>query len=161
MVYLDELIVLHIVQSVWSIATSYNRGVGQDISTTSPALKFKLENRFREEKTVSAADYLPWGYYNSRPTCLFLLCMTQSDIAEWIHYMKTAWKFSQNSGGNNTELSTFQEGVLNLHLISWKLSMVQVVQYSIKHSWRCHKSMWGFALLQSNALSCHTTLQID
>lgn len=90
MVYLDELIVLHIVQSVWSIATSYNRGVGQDISTTSPALKFKLENRFREEKTVSTADYLPWGYYKSRPTSLFLLCMTQSDIAEWIHYMKTA-----------------------------------------------------------------------
>lgn len=41
--YLDELIILHIVQSVWSVATSNNRGVCQDVSTTSPALEFKLE----------------------------------------------------------------------------------------------------------------------
>ena len=54
MVYLDELIVLHIVQSVWSVATSNNRGVRQDVSTTSPALEFKLEYQFREEETVSA-----------------------------------------------------------------------------------------------------------
>lgn len=54
MVYLDELIVLHIVQSVWSVATSNNRGVRQDVSTTSPALKLKLEYQFREKETVSA-----------------------------------------------------------------------------------------------------------
>lgn len=54
MVYLNELIVLHIVQSVWSIATSNNRGVGQDVSTTSSALKFKLEDQFKEEEVVSA-----------------------------------------------------------------------------------------------------------
>lgn len=54
MAYLDELIVLHIVQSVWSVATSNNRGVRQDVSTTSPALKLKLEYQFREKETVSA-----------------------------------------------------------------------------------------------------------
>lgn len=54
MVYLDELIVLHIVQSVRSIATSNNRGVGQDVSTTGPTLEFKLQYQFREEQTVSA-----------------------------------------------------------------------------------------------------------
>lgn len=47
MVYLDELVVLHIVQSVRSIATSNNRGVCQDVSTTSSALEFKLEYQFR------------------------------------------------------------------------------------------------------------------
>lgn len=43
--YLDELIIFHIVQSVWSVATSNNRRVCQDVSTTSPALEFKLERR--------------------------------------------------------------------------------------------------------------------
>lgn len=56
MVYLDELIVLHIVQSVGSIATSNNRGVGQNVSTTSPALEFKLEYQFREKETVSVGS---------------------------------------------------------------------------------------------------------
>lgn len=41
--YLDNLVVVYIVQSIGSIPSSNNRGIGQEVGAVDPILKIKLE----------------------------------------------------------------------------------------------------------------------
>lgn len=43
--YLDNLVVVYVVQSVGSIPTSNNRGVGQEVGAMEPILKIKLKDK--------------------------------------------------------------------------------------------------------------------
>lgn len=41
--YLDNLVVVYVVQSIGSIPSSNNRGIGQEVGAMDPILKIKLE----------------------------------------------------------------------------------------------------------------------
>lgn len=44
--YLDNLVVVYVVQSIGSIPSSNNRGIGQEVGAMDPILEIKLEEDF-------------------------------------------------------------------------------------------------------------------
>lgn len=90
--YLDNLVVVYVVQSVGSIPSSNNRGVGQEVGAMDPILKVKLERNFSPKKRVFPLDIV---------SCVFTL----THMSRMLVYKRNPQQLRTERATNNRAIS--------------------------------------------------------